>query len=295
MRLYHFVVLTRPANIITAIADILAGAAIAGIEISSIHLMQFENLLLLMLSTIGLYGSGVVLNDAFDAELDKKERPERPIPTGLVSRTEAFAFGFTLMSLGIYSAFLFSTFSGVIAVIVALMILLYDGLAKHHIVFGPLVMGLCRGGNLLLGMSIIPGSIHEFGFMALIPIIFIAAITLTSRGEVLGNNKLSLMLALSLDFVVIGFLAGLGIYNVLDLLSMVAFLTFWAFLNIRAKLAAIANTGPENVKRAVKTGVISLIPLDASYAAGFGGFLFGMVVLALLPLSLFLAKRFAVT
>ena len=46
---------------------------------------------------------------------------------------------------------------------------------------------------------------------------------------------------------------------------------------------------------AVKMGVLSLIPLNASYVAGFGHWTLGLLVLLLLPISLGLAKRFAVT
>ena len=70
--------LTRPANIVTAIADILAGVAISGF-LRDGH--DYTPVLWLVLSTVGLYGGGVVFNDVFDAKLDAVERPERPIPS----------------------------------------------------------------------------------------------------------------------------------------------------------------------------------------------------------------------
>ncbi|MEM0982243.1 MAG: polyprenyltransferase, partial [Cyanobacteria bacterium P01_H01_bin.58] len=45
----------------------------------------------------------------------------------------------------------------------------------------------------------------------------------------------------------------------------------------------------------VKSGVLSLIVLDAAIAAGFAGWPYGLAVLALLPLSIVLARMFAVT
>ena len=76
----------RPANIVTAISDILAGVAISGY----IGKGEWEAwpIILLVISTIGLYGGGVVMNDYFDADLDQVERPERPIPSGLIKKTE---------------------------------------------------------------------------------------------------------------------------------------------------------------------------------------------------------------
>ena len=78
----------RPANIVTSVADILAGIAIASAPGSLVERI-WPAALLLCLSTACLYGGGIVFNDVFDAELDKVERPERAIPSGLVSRREA--------------------------------------------------------------------------------------------------------------------------------------------------------------------------------------------------------------
>ena len=67
-------------------------------------------------------------------------------------------------------------------------------------------------------------------------------------------------------------------------------------MNAIAKIRAIRFNTPGNIQLAVKMGVLSLIPLDASLAAGFShSLLTGLLVLLLLPGSLFLAKRFAVT
>ncbi len=99
-RITGYLRLMRPANIITAITDILAGITIA----ASLVNVAWGNIILLIISTTGLYGGGVVLNDVFDAELDKKERPERPIPSGLISKKSVTIFGITLLLIGIIAA-----------------------------------------------------------------------------------------------------------------------------------------------------------------------------------------------
>src|SRR5688572_31218753 len=111
-KLTGFLRLMRPANIVTAISDILAGAALAGYVGGG---EQTASVLWLVLSTIGLYGGGVVFNDVFDAALDRVERPERPIPSGLISETEAATLGSMLLAIGVGAAFIFSTLSGCIA------------------------------------------------------------------------------------------------------------------------------------------------------------------------------------
>ncbi len=52
---------------------------------------------------------------------------------------------------------------------------------------------------------------------------------------------------------------------------------------------------PERIKKAVIAGVLSLIVLDAALAVGFSVWWYGLLLLLLLPLSIFLSKLFAVT
>src|SRR5687768_7617173 len=172
----------RPANIVTAVADILAGIAISGFFLQ--FPQGYSGIAWLILSTIGLYGGGVVMNDVFDAKLDAIERPERPIPKGIISKTLAAVFAIALLIAGIISAFLLSnTVSGCIALAIAIAAVIYDKLGKHHSFLGPINMGICRGLNLLLGISIIPQSLLQYWYVGLIPVVYIAAITMISRGE----------------------------------------------------------------------------------------------------------------
>lgn len=68
--------LTRPANVITAVSDILAGIAISGYFLhTNGDAHPWKPVLLLIISTMGLYAGGVVFNDVFDATLDAAERP----------------------------------------------------------------------------------------------------------------------------------------------------------------------------------------------------------------------------
>jgi 4-hydroxybenzoate polyprenyltransferase len=62
-------------------------------------------------------------------------------------------------------------------------------------VFGPINMGLCRAYNLLLGMSVYELGVLEHFPVILIPLIYIAAITLVSRGEVHGGKTTTLYFA----------------------------------------------------------------------------------------------------
>ncbi len=296
IKLFYYLALTRPANVVTAVADILAGIAISGIlTIELFEIIKFKALLLI-LSTVGLYAGGVVFNDVFDNELDKIERPERPIPSGIISLKGGVIFGLCLLLFGIIMASITSPIAGIVALAIALMALFYDKYGKHLSVVGPLSMGICRGLNLFLGLCIfIENGITPYWKVCFIPILFIAAITLTSQGEVHGNNKKSVTLALIIDIVITSILLLLCFKRDIQIWAVLPFIFFWAYMNFKAKLTAIKNNIPVNIMKAVKTGVLSLIPLNATYVAIFSGWSYGLIVLILLPISVLLAKKFAVT
>ncbi len=292
LRLY--ISFVRPANVVTAIADVIAGAAISGFL--SGGLTEPMPLLLLVLSTVGLYGGGIVFNDIFDLKQDQIERPERILPSGKLSVNTAITFGSILLLMGVLAAALVSWISGAIAFSVAVLALTYDKFSKHVQVLGPLNMGLCRAGNLMLGVSIIPAAVGEFWWLGIIPVLFISAVTLTSQKEAEGNNKGSVTLALGLDVAILIILLLLVRLTDFRLELAAVFMAMWFLMNASAKYKAITHNVPKNIMNAVRMGVLSLIPLDAAMAAGFSGKLWlGLVVLLLLPLSIALAKKFAVT
>ncbi|MEC3905672.1 UbiA-like protein EboC [Tamlana sp. 2201CG12-4] len=293
---YAVLQLIRPANIVTAIADIIAGIAISGFLVPEIIDQNIIfHIILLSIATSGLYGGGIVFNDIFDLKQDQLNRPERVIPSGRLSLNQAKILGIILFTIGISSAFLVSIHSGYIAISIMVFALLYDKYAKHHTLFGPLNMGLCRGLNLILGMSINPYLEPQYYLIGLLPVLFISAITLTAQKETKGKNKVAIAVAMILDAtIVVGFFI-IGQHFNFSFTKAFWFLLFWYGLNTIAKTNAILNNNPKLIMKAVKIGVLSLIPLNASYVAGFSNIYMALLVLCLLPFSLFLSKKFPVT
>lgn len=287
-----FLRLMRPANIVTSVADVLAGIAIAGYFLN-VETDYFP-VLLLCVSTIGLYGGGIVFNDVFDAALDKIERPERAIPSGAVKLNEAIFLGAFLLLTGIAAAFFHSVLSGIIAALIAFFALLYNKYAKHHSFLGPLNMGLCRGLNLLLGISIIAVSLNEWYFLGIIPLIYIFSITMISQGEVHGSNRNKLYYGAFLYLIVISSMLYLSWIRGQVLIALFFIIPF-AWMIFRPLFRAIKEPIGENIGKAVKAGVISLILMDAAWAAVFGSVIVAILIAFLLPVSIWLAKRFAVT
>lgn len=282
----------RPANVVTAVADILAGMAISGFFLHTPD--DVSAVVWLVLSTMGLYGGGVVMNDVFDAGLDAVERPERPIPSGLISRAEASVLGLLLLTGGVILAFLVSTFSGFLALTIAVCALLYDKWAKNHPFLGPLNMGICRGLNLLLGISIIPEQVTSHSMLAFVPIAYIAAITLISQGEVHGGKKVTIFTASFLYMLAMGAILFIS-FRQGHLLAAGMFVALWAIMVFLPLKKAFDRPEGRMIGRAVKAGVLALIIMNAAWAAAFGVTYLAFIIILLLPLSILLAKVFAVT
>ncbi|WP_425237669.1 UbiA-like protein EboC [Ulvibacterium sp.] len=286
--------LARPANLPTAAADILAGIAIAGVLSNDfIGLEIVYKIIFLVFASVFLYAGGVVLNDVFDVNLDKVERPERPIPSGLIPLKSAALYGALLLILGIVLAYFSGFFSGIISMVLAFFIVLYDAFSKKDGFFGPLNMGLCRGLNLILGMSIL-GAFSQWWYAG-IPLVYIFAITVISRGEVHGNNKNHIIWAGILYILVILAIVTIVMSKTDNIVQVIPFLALFAFLVFKPLIRAYNLNSPQNIKKAVIAGVLSLIVLDASLAVGFSVWWYGLLLLLLLPLSLLLSKLFAVT
>ncbi|GAA5222240.1 UbiA-like protein EboC [Membranihabitans marinus] len=295
MNIKPYILLIRPANIVTAFSDILAGVAIASIAQNSIiDISNGFGLIFLLLSTLFLYGGGIAFNDVCDAELDTLERPERPIPSGQITKGAALIYVIVLFILGIFFAFLHDSISGLIAIFIMACAVIYDKYGKHHSLLGPINMGLCRGGNLMLGISILPLAVESWLSISLLPVLYIAAVTIISRGEVHGGHKKMMIFSailyggVHLSQLVIAWSIGY-------LWLALPFVLLHIYFIFSPLLKAIQSPLPSNIGRAVKHGVLGLIVMNAAWASVSGNYILALIILALLPLSIQLSKYFAVT
>lgn len=293
MALIHYIRLTRPPNLLTAVSDIWAGAALSG-GLAILSVGGLFPFIMLSFASVCLYAGGVVMNDVCDRELDAKERPERPIPSGAVSARAASAWGWLLLILGILSAAVTGITGAALSFAVAATALLYDRWGKHHALLGPLNMGLCRGLNLWLGMSLLPHALGTWGWVAIAPVLYIAAITLIARGEVHGGNRRSLATACffySVVIVLIGWVA----FRQGRALTACPFLLLFAGAVFPSLLTALHEPSGAHIRKAVKAGVLALILLNASWVAAAAGIEWAVVTALLLPASWLIARSFAVT
>jgi 4-hydroxybenzoate polyprenyltransferase len=269
--------LKRIPNVFTAIADIFAGYFAA----TQFHPGQIKYLIFLLLSSSFLYTAGIVFNDYFDYEVDLKERPQRPLPSGQISLRTALVIGSGSIFLGILFAGFVGIQSFVFAVLLTGAILSYDGITKNIPILGSLNRGSCRFLNVLLGMSVIPGQISSKITIAFLVMLYVISITTLSKGEVIGGEQRGQHLAtIGVMLVILGCFY-IGLKGILTGFAPLIFLILFTVVTLRPLVGVLLKATPDNIKTVVKTLVLSIILLYAYFTAGFASFFLGLLVLAL--------------
>jgi hypothetical protein len=283
--------LMRLPTVFTAMADILCGFLLTH-QVTASDLPATPGLWLLLLASAGLYLSGMVLNDVFDAGLDAVERPERPIPSGRIRLSSAAFLGVALMTGGIVAAALVQTTTLWVAITIAICVLLYDGYAKATWL-GPFVMGSCRGLNILLGASATAGpflsadTAHVPAALGLT--VYIIGVTIFARNEAgqasrrLMNTGIAVALCgLAIDawmFHERGFAAAPSAWTMLALLT--------ANIIFRAR-RAMQSGHPGLIQKTVGFMLLCIIFIDAAvvFAATGSPQLAAVVVVLTIPAML---------
>lgn len=288
-KLKNFLELIRLPGMFTAHADILAAFLITGAGFEKIN-----TLLLLLLSSSCLFSAGMALNDYFDYEIDSKERPQRPIPSGRISRPSALALGLGLLGAGIGFAFFAGIRPFCVSIALGAAILLYDGLLKEIPLIGPLTMASCRYLNLLMGLSVFP-----FEGWALIPLItgiYIFGVTVLSQKEAQGGRA---VLNIGVCAASIGCVS--LIYFFLFLQGALpnfsgAFLAilFGVFLS-KHTLNLLDNHRPKDFQKTMKILLLSIILLDVILATGSVPLWVAAMILLLYFPAVFSVRLFRIT
>jgi 4-hydroxybenzoate polyprenyltransferase len=257
----------------------------------------------LLLASACLYSGGMVWNDYFDLDQDRRERPFRPLPSGKVSPGAALLLGVILLGAGGGLAWLAgwlhgaATTTAVLAGCLIAAILLYDGWLKRTWA-GPLGMGACRFLNVLLGLSLAESPQWRLAlYLALVVGVYIAGVTWFARKEAQTSNPA--LLAGAAAVMLAGLLLCLPVPVFLadspspwqhETSQLYPYLVVAVgFLVGIPVWRAIAEPLPGRVQTAVKGAVLGLVFLDAILATAAVGW-FGLLLLLLLLPALYLGR-----
>ncbi len=142
-----------------------------------------------MLAYIFLASAGNVINDIYDIEIDKINRPNRPLPSGAISLNEAKIIFGILVFLGLLSSLLSSVLISnfwpfVIAVIFAIIGVLYSSKLKIMGFIGNVTVGCSFSIGYIYGWTI-TGMALNLAKLITVTLFFIVSTTLLIAREII--------------------------------------------------------------------------------------------------------------
>lgn len=279
--------LGRVSNLPTLWSNVLAGAVLASVGASvgasagTGALWHPGTLFSLLLALTLFYIGGMYLNDACDADIDARERADRPIPRGDVDRLTVTLLGVAMLALGNGLLFMHSVPAGMIGLGLVAAIAGYDWWHKQ-IGWSPLLMGSCRLLTYLAAALVMADTLNDaviWGALGLA--CHVVGLTYAARQEAydrLGAAWPLYVLAVPVVLMIAAMLTG-------PEPSLLALALWVAYLIWEGRcLLWLFRRAPGDVPRAV-VGMIAAISLyDATLMAAMGA-----TWLALLGLLAFVA------
>lgn len=276
--------LGRVSNLPTVWTNMLAGIILVGAAPVDVRTLP------LLVALSAFYIGGMFLNDAFDAEIDALERPERPIPAGLVHRNSVFAVGFGLllaaMVLLLWIGIGFHNGTGwwplASGTALAAVIVFYDWYHKSN-PLSPVIMGVCR-----VLVYVTAGICFTVPLDAVLLIgaglllCYLIGLTYIAKQENLGRVE---------NLWPLIFLAAPVIYGALLTLQKPLVGVFWIAFTAWMLVALwfVRRRGPGDVPRAVVSLIAGISLLDAMLIGGAGAI--GSAALAVVGFFLTLALQ----
>ena len=323
----QYLLLIRVPNLFTVPSNILAGY-FATISTAN---ADVDQLLSLIVSSVLLYVSGIVLNDYFDINVDRKERPSRPLASGRITKRSALLLAVISIVAGNILALSVSWTSFIISGSLTLVIFAYNYRLKRNAISNPLAMGLARFLNVVLGGSpalglVLTNDLILF-FVGYCLFLYIAAISLLSRKEVSDtiiffsrSSWIPIVLSASTIVLIIVSILVVGIYGYFRfdfIFSLIIFSCVMSgtFLRLCVTLKRLTESTGEKpykmneegvrgidgmgasreIQRTIKTMILSIIILDSIFLSGLVGIYTGLVVLLLVIPPIVLGRKLYVT
>jgi geranylgeranylglycerol-phosphate geranylgeranyltransferase len=157
-----FVQLIRPVNFIITGISIYVACLLAGGTHAQILPMIFASF-----SGALIGAGGMVINDIFDVEIDRINKPNRPLPSGAIGKYDALMFYAGLSGTGLILSAYTTTAAVIIAFAAIPAIFLYSYKFKATPLFGNLIVGGLTGLAFIFGGAVV-GNVK----LALMPALF---------------------------------------------------------------------------------------------------------------------------
>ncbi|MCD6215666.1 MAG: UbiA family prenyltransferase [Candidatus Aenigmarchaeota archaeon] len=147
-----YIQILRPSNGIMAAIAVLIGFLLSSGQFTFSYHLIYGIVAVFILSSAGL-----VINDYYDVEMDKINAPQRPIPSGKISKRSALIYSIILFVIGISFAGLINTQCFILAIVNSLLEIIYSWKAKKMFFIGNVVDSWFVLSSFLFGSMIVTG------------------------------------------------------------------------------------------------------------------------------------------
>jgi geranylgeranylglycerol-phosphate geranylgeranyltransferase len=157
-----YIILVRPVNFVITALSIFVSCILAGGTKAQLLLIIFASL------SGALIGSGgMVINDILDIDIDRINKPERPLPSGAIARYDALMFYAILTGFGLIMGAYTTRAAFIIAFFAVPVIVLYSKVLKGTPLLGNITVGALTGLAFIYGGATV-GNIRQ----AIVPALF---------------------------------------------------------------------------------------------------------------------------
>ena len=136
----------RPINAIITFVSMIVTAFICSPE----EIAWFSVLLASFAAAFTL-SAGNIINDIYDLGIDKVNRPERPLPSGKISKNSALILYFLLIAASLILSWFINLYAFMIVIIANILLVIYSKFLKRVLLVGNILIALLTGLVFIFG------------------------------------------------------------------------------------------------------------------------------------------------
>jgi geranylgeranylglycerol-phosphate geranylgeranyltransferase len=151
-----------------------AFASLIGIFVSKVPLAYgtTSSAILAFVAVFLVTAGGNVINDYFDIDIDRFNKPHRALPSGLIAQRNALVYALALLLFGVAASVLINPICFGLAALNVVLLVLYSWKLKGSALIGNLVIGYLTGSIFLFGGAavhsfLVPGALFASAMLAI--------------------------------------------------------------------------------------------------------------------------------
>ncbi len=142
-----FIRLARPVNVLIAVASIFLATFI------SKRLDPMANVILACLAGALVTAGANAINDYFDLEIDRINKPKRPLPSQQITPKQALVFAWGLFSLALMTSVMINFLTASICLFSVILLYFYSAIFKRVAFWGNWIVSMVTGLAFIFGSA----------------------------------------------------------------------------------------------------------------------------------------------